>query len=66
MGNHEDNKESDDGVDDYDYEYDDPNDPYLQKLRSTSRRTSYGLEVVAIHVQWLNDETTKLLELSTL
>lgn len=30
MGNHEDNKESDDGVDDYDYEYDDPNDPYFR------------------------------------
>ncbi|KAI2504214.1 lysine methyltransferase [Fragilaria crotonensis] len=58
-----DKKESEDGVVD-DYEYDDPNDPYLQMINFKSIRTSDGLEV-AIQVQWLNDETTRL-ELSTL
>ena len=52
----------DDEVDDY--EYDDPNDPYLQKINFKSIRTKDGLEV-GIQVQWLDDETTKL-ELSTL
>ena len=60
-GNNKDNKGDDDGVDDY--EYDDPNDPYLQKITVKSIRTSDGSEVV-IQVQWLEDETTKL-ELST-
>lgn len=55
-------KESEDVIDDY--EYDDPNDPYLQMINFKSIRTSDGLEV-AIQVQWLNDETTRL-ELSTL
>ena len=61
-GNNKDNKAGDDGVDDY--EYDDPNDPYLQMINFKSIRTNDGLEV-AIQVQWLNDKTTKL-ELSTL
>lgn len=48
---------SDDEIDDY--EYDDPNDPYLQKINFKSIRTNDGLET-AIQVQWLDDETTKL------
>jgi hypothetical protein len=57
----QDNNEGDDGVDDY--EYDDPNDPYLQKITVKLIRTSDGSEVV-IQVQRLEDETTEL-ELST-
>ena len=53
-----------DDDDDVDYEYDDPNDAYLQKINFKSIRTNGGLET-AIEVQWLDELKTKL-HISTL